>query len=303
MTGSTASPSGLSGPPGLSERWFRTTPDSSVLDRPRLLARSLIDLADLDDRIAFYERLLGVRADLRMPIPDFGGLELAAVGTVLLIASERPFTPVQRRTAYSLIVPSLAGQLDLLGRTGTTVLEPREAIVPGARARVRYPDGSLAELVEHRPRPGERPAPRQVGPGDGGVRLLVRRAVPAASLGGAVRFYETALETASATAPETLSAAPGTAAATGAVPPAPGRAGGAGFAIVGNLLLVGSDEAAHEDASPVPFALLAPSVEAAAARAGAAIRPGSGVDGRPVVPLPGGESAEIWAGPPAAYRA
>src|SRR5207248_4351314 len=57
------------------DRWFRTRPDSLDLGRPRLLARLLIDLADLDDHIDFYQRLLGTAADLRMPIPDFGGLE------------------------------------------------------------------------------------------------------------------------------------------------------------------------------------------------------------------------------------
>ncbi|MGI5338487.1 VOC family protein [Streptomyces sp. CA-181903] len=267
------------------DRWFRTRPDSSSLDRPRLLARLLIDLADLDDRIAFYERLLGVPADLRMPIPDFGGLELAAVGNLLLIASERPFTPVQRRTAYSLIVPSLTGQLRLLERTGTEVLEPVEAIKPGSRARVRYPDGSLAELVEHRPQPGERPSSR---PGiavreamDTGVRLLARRAVPADGLDEAVRFYRTALET------EPEAGAPG------------------GTAIVGNLLLT---TAAATDAGPIAFTLLAPSPEHVAELAGTAqteaaqtgttqaeaAQAGGGAPGGPaLLTLPYGTRAEI----------
>lgn len=197
--------------------WFRAVPDSSVLPRPRLLARSLIDVADLDARIGFYERLLGVPADLRMPIPDFGGLELAAVGGLLLIASERPFTPIQRRTAYSLIVPSLEGQLERLGALGAVVLEPPETIVPGSRARVRYPDGSVAELVEHRPRAGERPVP--VGPTtETPVRLLARRAVPRDDLGAALAFYTRALD---APAEEIR----------------PGE-----LVAIGNLLLVASDE-------------------------------------------------------------
>ncbi|MFI0739950.1 VOC family protein [Streptomyces sp. NPDC021100] len=258
------------------DRWFRTRPDSSSLDRPRLLARLLIDLADLDDRIAFYERLLGVPADLRMPIPDFGGLELAAVGDLLLIASERPFTPVQRRTAYSLIVPSLAGQLRLLERTGTEVLEPAEAIKPGARARVRYPDGSLAELVEHRPQPGERPSPR---PGlavreatDTGVRLLARHAVPAGGLDEAVRFYRTALETEpEAEAPEDT-------------------------AIVGNLLLTTA-----ADATPIAFTLLARSPEQVAELTEAAPAGDAAPGGPTVLTLPGGTRAELRT-PPHAPR-
>ncbi|PAU50868.1 lactoylglutathione lyase [Streptomyces albireticuli] len=276
-------------PPTASDRWFRTWPDSSVLDRPRLMARSLIDLADLDDQIVFYERLLGVPADLRMPIPDFGGLELAAVGNLLLIASERPFTPVQRRTAYSLIVPSLAGQLALLERTGTSVLEPVETILPGSRARVRYPDGLLAELVEHRPRPGERPAPR---PGTAvpepvatGVRLFPRRAVPAERFADAVRFYETALEVEAGTEAGAGSRAE--------VLPA-GPDGRPGPVLVGNLLLVAHDGPAE----PVAFALLAPSAEKVAALAGTGRPPGRTVGGRTVMPLASGVSAEVWEGFP-----
>ncbi|WP_372411173.1 lactoylglutathione lyase [Streptomyces luteireticuli] len=263
----------LTDPPA--DRWFRTRPDSSVLDRPRLLARLLIDLDELDDRIALYERLQGVPADLRMPIPDFGGLELAAVGGVLLIASERRFTPVQRRTAYSLIVPSLAAQLGLLAPTGTTVVEPTEEIVPGRRARVRYPDGSLAELVEHRPRSGELPAPR---PGIAvretagtGVRLLARRAVPADRLEEAVRFYTTALGTTAH------------------------RDGDAPSAVVGNLLLAGTD---GPDDPPVAFALRAPSVETVTRLAGSGRTAARGPGGRPVVTLADGARAEVWEGSP-----
>lgn len=286
LPGSRTTPGSVTAKTPASDRWFRTRPDSSVLDRPRLLARSLIDLADLDDRIAFYEHLLGVPADLRMPIPDFGGLELAAVGNLLLIASERPFTPVQRRTAYSLIVPSLAGQLRLLERTGTAVLEPVEVIKPGSRARVRYPDGSLAELVEHRPRPGELPCPR---PGiavreavDTDVRLLARHAVPAARLDEAVRFYGAVLET------------------------EPSEGAPAGTAIVGNLLLV-SEEEPGADAEPIVFALLAPSVEGAAALADAALPTCGKTGGRAVLTLRGGVRAEVrevepWMPGPAARR-
>jgi hypothetical protein len=267
----------------LSRRWFRTNPDSSVLDRPRLLARLLIDPTELDDQIAFYERLLGVTADLRMPIPDFGGLELAAVDTLLLIASERPFTPIQLETAYSLIVPSLTDQLTLLAGTATIVLEPPEVIVPGTRARVRYPDGSLAELVEHRPQPGELPAPRHRiavrEPGRTGVHLLARRAVPPTRFGDAVRFYETVLETR---------------AEIHIAPRFPDSASVAGLAIVGNLLLVGSDELAGKEAPRVAFALLAKSYEEVAELAGINGRLDPTATSPTVATLTSGVSTEVW---------
>ena len=256
-----------------STRWFRTSPDSSVLTRPRLLARSLVDVADLDEHIAFYERLLGVAADLRMPIPDFGGLELAAVGGLLLIGSSRgEFTPIQRQTAFSLIVPSLDAQLARLHSSGGgTVLEAPEKILPGARARVRYWDGNVAELVEHRPRPGERPRPPAMaaagpplGPQVSGLRLLARHAVSAETLGDAVRRYESALE---AAAEQRI------------------RLGGpaAAGAVVGNLLLVGSTQAERPEPPRPAFALLAFSA------------PGERrLNGPKTVTLDNGVPAEVW---------
>jgi catechol 2,3-dioxygenase-like lactoylglutathione lyase family enzyme len=253
-------------------RWFRAVPDSSVLPRPRLLARTLIDVADLDGHIDFYQRLLGAPADLRMPIPDFGGLELAAVGGLLIIASERPFTSVQRRTAYSLIVPSLREELDRLGALGGAVLEPPETIVPGARARVRYPDGSVAELVEHRPRPGERsvvPA-NTVGPAAGErpptVRLLARRAVSCDDLAAALAFYTRILD---ATADFIR----------------PGSATGTELAVIGNLLLVASGDGGQDPTVPAFALLVGTPGEAADVQDGLGAR---------LVTLPGGQRAEAW---------
>jgi predicted enzyme related to lactoylglutathione lyase len=265
----------------LPERWFRTRPDSSVLARPRLLARSLIDVSELDDAIAFYEWLLGEPADLRMPIPDFGGLELAAVGNLLLIASSRPFTPIQHSTAYSLIVPSLDEQLAALRDTGTEVLEPPEAILPGARARVRYPDGAIAELVEHRPQPGEQARPaRAPGPATG-IRLLARRAVPAGRLDEAIARYESVLRT---EAGDRIT---------------PGAPTDTQLVVVGDLCLIGSDELSVS-VEPIEFALLTSSASESAART---IRNGSrptpagilsDVDDRSVVRLASGVWAELW---------
>jgi hypothetical protein len=246
------------------DRWFRTRPDSLDLDRPRLLARQLIDLADLDDRIDHYQRLLGIAADLRMPIPDFGGLELAAVGNVLLIASERPFTAMQRRTAYSLIVPSLEGQLRRLERLGGTVLEPPETIVPGARARVRYADGVIAELVEHRPRPGELPQANPLRLTPTGVRLLARRAVPADAFATTVSHYECALQS------------------QATVVTMRHHGTGACLAVVGELLVVGSDRLSTEDAA---YALVTPSATA---------RRLSPDSGRTLETLEEGVIAEVW---------
>ena len=139
----------------LPERWSRSEPDSSALAAPRLLARVSVHPDDLDDRIAFYESVLGVRCDARMPLPE-AGIELATVGTVLLIANPQPPGEAARATAFTLLVASVPDHLAALVGLGAQVTEPVAESAPGRRARVRFPDGTLVELIDHRPRPEER---------------------------------------------------------------------------------------------------------------------------------------------------
>jgi len=139
----------------LPEHWFRSEPDSSSQAAPRLLARVTVRPEELDDRIALYESVLGVPCDARMPMPD-AGLELATVGSVLLIAN--PGTPGEaaRATAFTLLVASAPDHVAALERNGAAVTEPVATGPAGRRARVRLPDSTLVEVIDHRPLPEER---------------------------------------------------------------------------------------------------------------------------------------------------
>jgi predicted enzyme related to lactoylglutathione lyase len=121
---------------------------------PRLLARHAVHPDDLDVQMAFHERLLGAACDVRMPLAE-AGLELAMVGNVLLIASPRPPGDVARATAYTLLVASVADHLAGLEGAGVEVTEPVVTDPWGTRTRVRHPDGTLVEVIDHRPLPGE----------------------------------------------------------------------------------------------------------------------------------------------------
>jgi predicted enzyme related to lactoylglutathione lyase len=138
----------------LPERWFRARPDSSSLAAPRLLARLNVHPDELDERIAFYERALGVACDSRTPIAE-AGLELATVGNLLLIGNPNPPGEVARATAYTLLVASVADYLAGLEGTGAEATEPISTSPSGSRSRVRFPDGTLAEVIDDRPLPGE----------------------------------------------------------------------------------------------------------------------------------------------------
>jgi predicted enzyme related to lactoylglutathione lyase len=138
----------------LPDGWFRAQPDSSTLAAPRLLARIAVHPDELDERIAFYEQALGVRCDSRTPIPE-AGLELATVGNLLLIGNPRPPGEVARATAFTLLVASVADYVASLEGTGTEVTEPVSTAPSGSRSRVRFPDGTLAEIIDARPLPDE----------------------------------------------------------------------------------------------------------------------------------------------------
>ena len=122
-----------------------------------------------------------------------------------------------------------------------------------------------------RPRSGECPRPNPLRLMPTGVRLLARRAVPAAGFATAVAHYEAVLQTS----------------ATVWAKPHPGT--GACLAVVGELLVVGSDPLSTER-EHAEYALITPSATARrvwpdAARADA---------GRAVATLRGGVRAEVW---------
>jgi hypothetical protein len=138
----------------LPDRWFRAQPDPSSLAAPRLLARLNVDPDELDERSTFYERALGVACDSRMPIPE-AGLELATVGNLLLIGNPNPPGEVPRATAFTLLVASVADYLGGLQGTGAAAIEPISTSSAGNCSRVRFPDGTLAEVIDNRPLPEE----------------------------------------------------------------------------------------------------------------------------------------------------
>jgi catechol 2,3-dioxygenase-like lactoylglutathione lyase family enzyme len=134
----------------LPDGWFRERPDSSTLSSPRLLARRFVHPDDLDDQIAFYERVLGARCDSRTPIPE-AGLELSTVGNLLLIGNPNPPGEAARATAFTLLVASVVDYVADLEGTGTELTEPISTEPSGSRTRVRYPDRTLVEVIDSRP--------------------------------------------------------------------------------------------------------------------------------------------------------
>ncbi|MBF6618863.1 MAG: VOC family protein [Patulibacter sp.] len=141
------------------EGWFRDTPDSSSLPAPRVLVPVLLDPQDLVPAIEFYETMQDVRCDMRLPLPDIG-LDVAVVGGFSLIAG----TTEARKPASGLRAIVTVADADeaheRLVAAGVEILQPPFAAPVGRLMYARHADGTVAEYIEHRPRPGEagRPA-------------------------------------------------------------------------------------------------------------------------------------------------
>ncbi len=68
-----------------------------------VMTRIYLVPANLDDAVAFYETLLGVKCDLRFECAE-AGLELAGVGPMLLIAGSEEKLHSFRQTQATIIV-------------------------------------------------------------------------------------------------------------------------------------------------------------------------------------------------------
>lgn len=141
------------------ESWFRDTPDSSSLTAPRVLVPVFLDPEELVPAIEFYETLQGVKADMRLPLPDIG-LDVAVVGGFSLISG----TEEARKPASALRAIVTVADADIaherLVAAGVEILQAPFPADVGRLMYARHADGTVAEYIEHRPRPGEagRPA-------------------------------------------------------------------------------------------------------------------------------------------------
>jgi hypothetical protein len=114
----------------------------------KVLSRIYLVDTELNSVISFYERLLDEPCKLRFTHPVLG-LELAQIGSVLLIAGPEEKMESVRSTQLTILVDSLKECQDLLKRLGAEVIEGPNRVPTGSNMRVRHPDGIIVEYVEH----------------------------------------------------------------------------------------------------------------------------------------------------------
>jgi len=96
----------------------------------------------------FYENIFGEKCRLRFKYAD-AGLELANVGSILLIAgSDEALFPF-KTTQATFLVDSLNDFKDKLVQYRAVILEEPKKVPTGANMRVKHPDGTVIEYVEH----------------------------------------------------------------------------------------------------------------------------------------------------------
>ncbi|MBG1265783.1 VOC family protein [Nostoc sp. WHI] len=113
----------------------------------KVLTRVYLNPIDLDEAIAFYEDLFTEKCWLWFQYSE-AGLELAGVGSILLIAGSAetlsPFKSIQA----TFLVDSLNDFREALTQQGAVILAEPNKVPTGINMRAMHPDGTIIEYVE-----------------------------------------------------------------------------------------------------------------------------------------------------------
>ncbi|MFF4549433.1 VOC family protein [Streptomyces sp. NPDC001435] len=111
-----------------------------------ILGASLrICVDDLEAAVPFYERLAGSRA-LRF---GRGGVQVAAVGSFLLMSGPEAELDVLRKVAATIAVKDVEDAHRTLTELGARIVAGPVATPAGRNLIAMHPDGAIFEYVEH----------------------------------------------------------------------------------------------------------------------------------------------------------
>lgn len=107
-----------------------------------------IYISELDSALAFYEKLLGVKCNLRMQYSEVN-LELASVGNFLLVCGSESALKPFRDTKATLLVDSLDEFKTFLELNGAITIRGPKKVPTGQNMTVKHLDGTVIEYVQH----------------------------------------------------------------------------------------------------------------------------------------------------------
>jgi len=103
----------------------------------------------MDQAVVFYEKLLSEKCSMRFQHEKLH-LELAQVGTILIIAGSDEILQSFRDTRTVFIVDSIIKFKDFLLMNGATIMKDIKETPTGLNMIVKHFDGTIAEYVEQR---------------------------------------------------------------------------------------------------------------------------------------------------------
>jgi predicted enzyme related to lactoylglutathione lyase len=113
----------------------------------KVMARSYVIPADLDNTIAFYEELLHEKCETRFPIPALG-IEIAAVGAMHLVAGAEEKLAPFREVRAAFFVDSVVEFKEELDRLGANILQEPQPGPFGMFMIAKHPDGLTVEYAD-----------------------------------------------------------------------------------------------------------------------------------------------------------
>lgn len=109
---------------------------------------SRVYVEDLDAHLDFYEKLMGMKVEMRIPMPDVG-LELAQIDDILIIAGLEQALQPFKRTQATFLVDSVEGYESFLVTNGSEIVRGPQKVPTGVNMTVKHQDGSIFEYVQH----------------------------------------------------------------------------------------------------------------------------------------------------------
>jgi predicted enzyme related to lactoylglutathione lyase len=114
----------------------------------QVLPRIYLNMEQLEETISFYEQLFDEKCRMRFKYPEVG-LELAQVGSVLLLAGSEAALEPFKATKATFLVDSLIEYKEKLVKSGAAILREQKQVPTGMNMLARHPDGTLVEYVQH----------------------------------------------------------------------------------------------------------------------------------------------------------
>jgi predicted enzyme related to lactoylglutathione lyase len=109
---------------------------------------SRVYVEDLEDNLYFYEKLLGIKVEMRIPMPDVG-LELAQIDDILIIAGLYQALKPFKKTQATFLADSVEEYQKFLEKNGSEIKRGPQKAPTGINMTVEHPDGSIFEYVQH----------------------------------------------------------------------------------------------------------------------------------------------------------